>query len=76
MGVCLLDVNIAVISMKHVANGSLVYRRIGGEKEAAVHLQEDVTRLQEWEKTWLMDVNPEKCEILKITNEVKPNNSD
>ena len=53
-----------------------MYRRIGGEKDAAVHLQEDLNRLQEWEKTWLMDFHPNNCEILKITNEVKPNNSD
>ena len=54
-----------------------MYHRIGGEKDAAVHLQEDINRLQEWEKTWLMDFHPDKCEIqMKITNEVKPNNSD
>ena len=52
-----------------------MYRRIGGEKDA-MHLQEDLNRLQEWEKIWLMDVHPDKCEILRITNEVKPNNSD
>ena len=28
----------------HVADGSLMYRRIGGEKDA-VHLQEDLNRL-------------------------------
>ena len=54
----------------------LMYRRIGGEKDAAVHLQEDPSSLQEWEKTWLMDFHTDKCEILKITNDVKPNNSD
>ena len=53
-----------------------MYRRIGGEKDAAVHLQEDPSSLQEWEKTWLVDFHPDKCEILKITNEVKPNNSE
>ena len=52
-----------------------MYRRIGVEKDA-VHLQEKLNRLQEWEKTWLMDVNPDKCEILRITNDVKPNNFD
>ena len=40
------------------------------------HLQEDLHRLQEWEKTWLMDFHPDKCGIVRITNEVKPNNSD
>jgi hypothetical protein len=53
-----------------------MYRRIGGEKDAAVHLQEDLHSLQEWEKTWLMDIYENKFQILKITNEVKPNNSD
>ena len=55
---------------------SLMYRRICGEKDAAVHLQEDLNSLQEWEKTWLMDIYENKFQILKITNEVKPNNSD
>ena len=51
-----------------------MYRRIGGKKDA-MHLQEDLNRLPEWEKTWLMDLHPNKCTILRITNEVKPNNS-
>ena len=53
-----------------------MYHRISGENDAAVHLQEDVNRLQEWEKTSLMDFHPGKCETLQITNEVNPNNCD
>ena len=53
-----------------------MYRRISGEKDAAVHLQEDGNSLQEWEKIWLMDFLPDKCEILNITNEVKPKKSE
>ena len=52
-----------------------MYRRIGGEEDA-VHLQEDLYRLQGWERIWLMDFLPYKCEILRITKEDKPNNSD
>ena len=52
-----------------------MYRRIGGEKDV-VHLQEEINRLQEWEKTRLVDFHPGTCKILRITNEVKPNNSD
>ena len=28
-----------------------------------VKLQEDLDRLQEWERDWLMEFNPIKCEV-------------
>ena len=52
-----------------------MYAIISGEEDA-VRLQEDVNRLTEWEETWLMNFHPAKCETLRITNKVKPINSD
>ena len=31
-------------------------------------LQNDISRLERWAKTWQMEFNPSKCEFLKITN--------
>ena len=42
-----------------LAVDSLVYRRISGEEDA-VRLQEDFTRLREWEKTRLINFHPDK----------------
>ena len=57
--------------IKLFAGDSLLYVRIRS-KEGAVRLQEDLNKLQEWEKTWPMDFHPDKCEILRNTNKVKP----
>ena len=53
------------------ADDSLVYRVIHS-KEDQHKLQEDLTRLEEWESKWLMQFNPDKCEVLRITNKKKP----
>ena len=46
------------------------YQKI--EKEAdAQTLQEDLDRLQEWERKSLMEFNPDKCEVLRITQILK-----
>ena len=52
------------------ADESLLYRVISSAKDATA-LQEDLDKLQQWEKDWLMAFNPDKCELIRITNKRK-----
>ena len=47
------------------ADDCLLYRKIKS-------LQKDLDALQQWESTWLMQFNPDKCEVLMVTNKRKP----
>jgi hypothetical protein len=49
------------------AEDCLLYRPIKSEADAT-KLQEDIDALQNWESTWQMSFNPDKCEVLRITN--------
>ncbi|MCG7874753.1 MAG: hypothetical protein JAY78_00305 [Candidatus Thiodiazotropha taylori] len=53
------------------ADDSLLYRRIRSPKDAQI-LQEDLNRLQDWEKKWQMSFNPTKCEVIRITRKRNP----
>jgi hypothetical protein len=44
-----------------------LYRPIKTEADAT-KLQEDIDALHNWESTWQMSFNPDKCEILRNTN--------
>ena len=35
-------------------------------------LQEDLDRLQDWERKWLMEFNPGKCQAMRVTNKQNP----
>lgn len=53
------------------ADDSLVYRIIRTEEDQAL-LQEDLDKLQKWERDWLMQFNADKCEVIRITNKKDP----
>ena len=48
----------------------LVYRTIKTTDDA-VSLPDNLDTLQQWEKDWLMSFNPDKCEVIRITNKKK-----
>ena len=53
------------------ADDSLLYRTIKTPKDSEI-LQKDLDSLQIWEKTWKMEFHPGKCQLLKITNKIRP----
>ena len=57
------------------ADDSLLYREIRTERDSKI-LQEDLNKLQEWERNWQMEFHPQKCQVLRITNKTKPITAD
>ena len=49
------------------ADDYLLYRTINTEADTR-SLQEDLDKLQQWEKDWMMTFNQDKCEVIRITN--------
>ena len=58
-------------TVKLFADDSLLYRKISSKRDC-IKLQQDLDRLQEWEKKWQMAFNAEKCEVLCISNKKHP----
>ena len=57
--------------LKLFADDSAVYRKISSRLDHEI-LQQDLTRLTEWEKEWSMQFHPDKCQLLSITNKKIP----
>ena len=57
------------------ADDCLMYRRIKTPEDQAI-LQRDFNKLQEWEDRWLMHFNPDKCDVLRVTNRKPPELAD
>ena len=53
------------------ADNSLVYRIIHSKEDQALP-EGDIDKLQKWERDWLMQFNPDKCEVIMITNKRNP----
>ena len=52
------------------ADDCLLYRTIKSQRDADI-LQDDLNILQQWEAKWLMSLNPDKCEVFRVTNKRK-----
>ena len=52
------------------ADDCLLYRPIHSQDDIT-SLQTDLQSLQVWEEKWLMSFNPDKCEVIRITNKRK-----
>ena len=57
--------------LKLLADDSLLYRVIRSDKDVET-LQKDLETLQAWESKWKMEFHPGKCQHLRITNKIKP----
>ena len=53
------------------ADDTMIYMTIKNESDAQI-LQNDLEKLITWEKTWMMEFHPAKCEIITITRKKKP----
>ena len=52
------------------ADDCLLFRTINAQHDTVI-LQEDLNILQQWEAKWLMSFNPDKYEVLRVTNKFK-----
>ena len=48
------------------ADDRLLYRVVRNMNDSKI-LQEDLSALEDWEKTWLMSFNPSKCTVIRIS---------
>ena len=53
------------------ADDTIMYLTITNQSDCNA-LQADLTKLETWESEWLMAFNPDKCEVIRITNKKKP----
>ena len=56
------------------ADDSFLYKMIRNQQDAQA-LQQDLTNVQEREKTWKMSFNPSNCEVIGITRKRAPVNT-
>ena len=53
------------------ADDCALYRRVSTDRDAAL-LQDDLESLQKWERTWMMQFHPSKCQVIRITKKRHP----
>ena len=56
------------------ADDTAVYLTVSGPNDSNI-LQKDLNYLQEWERTWDMEFNPSKCQVLHISRARQPSHS-
>ena len=58
-------------TVKLFADDCLVYRKISTPSDRKT-LQKDIDNHLAWSNDWKMDVNTDKCKVLRITNKKSP----
>ena len=53
------------------ADDTMVYLTITSESDAET-LQDDLLKLEQWKPDWSMELNPDKCEVIRVTKKQKP----
>ena len=58
--------SVSTSTIRLFADDTVLYNRISSPADAS-RLQCDLDALQLWEKTWIMEFNPSKCQVLRVT---------
>jgi hypothetical protein len=53
------------------ADDTILYSQISNSQDS-IRLQDDLSKLENWQKTWQMKFNPEKCQVLTIAKNKAP----
>ena len=53
------------------ADDTIMYLTVSNQTDCQV-LQKDLNNLENLEREWLMSFNPDKCEVIRVTNKKKP----
>jgi len=62
-----IDISDNLLSSCHLfADDCVLYRNIKSDEDVRI-LQEDLSKLSIWAKTWGMQFNIDKCQVLKVT---------
>ena len=54
------------------ADDTIMYLTVSNHADCQTP-QSDLSKLETWESEWLMALNPDKCEVIRITNKEKNN---
>ena len=55
------------------ADDTMIYMTMKNEADAKFKQEDlDIYTLQDWEKKWMMEFHPQKCEVISITRKRKP----
>ena len=59
--------NVVTSSIEMFADDTKIYREINNAEDTLA-LQSDLDFLENWTKSWKVEFNPQKCEVMRITH--------